>query len=222
MSAPGLRGSLGYGADVTSPDLLNSEELARAAQHECGHAVVYWAQGIPFSRVLLKGPNGSMVEPVPGGTRVVVGQQLLIQACGAIADYQRRGLRVRGSQIAKLLLGGDDGLFELDDPVTGQVAARPSRAPAVAPGGDLALMTATFAKHQASAAECIGIWRDCERFAEACRPAIDAMAAALLERGELGYAEAAGIAAAAMTGKPDPVIPQWAWPAERPAPGAAR
>ncbi|MGH3403500.1 MAG: hypothetical protein ACRDRJ_13535 [Streptosporangiaceae bacterium] len=110
----------------------DAEELARRAQHECGHAVVSWAQGIPFCRILLTGPQGPVVEPVRG-TRAILGQQCLIQASGFIADYQGRQLSMRGSQIAKLFLGGDgDDRFEVDDPATGQVAVRPSRAPALA------------------------------------------------------------------------------------------
>ena len=196
---------------------LSAEELARRAQHECGHAVARWAQGIPFLRILLGSPAGPMVYPVPG-TRVLLGQRCLIQACDFIADYQRRGLRMRDSQIAKLLLGGgDDDRFEVDDPATGQVAVRPSRAPAVAPGGDMSDWTALIAATRPPPAECIGLWRDCEGFAAACRPAIDAVAAELLARTELGYADASEIAAA-MAGKPPPTIPKWA----RPGPSANR
>jgi len=196
---------------------LNAEELARRAQHECGHAVVSWAQGIPFLRIVLGGAAGPMVYPVTG-TRVLVGQRCLIQACGFIADYQRRGLRMRGSQIAKLLLGGGDDRFEVDDPATGQVAVRPSRAPALAPGGDMSDWTALIAATRPPPAECIGLWRDCEGFAAACRPAIDAVAAELLVLTELGYADASEIAAAAMAGMPPPAIPEWA----RPDPAANR
>jgi hypothetical protein len=58
--------------------------------------------------------------------------------------------------------------------------------------------------------ECIRVWRDSERFATECRPAIDALAVALLAHEELSYDEAAQVAAEAMTGKPAPVIPEWA------------
>ena len=59
-------------------------------------------------------------------------------------------------------------------------------------------------------AECIRVWRDSERFAAECRPAIDALAAALLASVELRYDKAAEIAIAAMKGNPQPVIPEWA------------
>jgi hypothetical protein len=59
-------------------------------------------------------------------------------------------------------------------------------------------------------AECIAMWRECERFTEACRPAIDAMAAELLRRGELEGTVGAGIAVAAMAGAGVPEAPVWA------------
>jgi hypothetical protein len=193
---------------VTDPGPADPpEELARQAQHECGHAAASWALGIPFLRITLHGPRGAMVEPVPGGTHLLVGQHWLIQACGAIAEWQREGQRIRGSQIAKLLLGGgDDDLFELDGPAAGEVT-RISRTPAIGPGCDLEQMATTFAAQGAPPAYCIAQWRDWERFAESCRPAIDALAKELLARGELPYDEACQIAAAAMEGKPPPVIP---------------
>jgi hypothetical protein len=52
------------------------------------------------------------------------------------------------------------------------------------------------------------LWRDCERFVESCRPAIDAVAAAVLERGELTCAEVSEIATAAMAGKPAGLLPE--------------
>ena len=125
---------------------------------------------------------------------------------------------MRGSQIAKLLLDGDDDRFEVDDPTTGQVTVRPSRALALAPGGDMSDWTALIAATRPPPAECIGLWRDCEGFAAACRPAIDAVATELLAVPELGYADASEIAAAAMAGKPPPTIPEWA----RPDPCASR
>ena len=128
-----------------------------------------------------------MVEPA-ADTRVTLGQQCLIQASGFIADYQRRRLSMRGSQIAKLFLGADgDDRFEVDDPATGLVAVRPSRAPALAPGGDMADWVTLVRQTRPSAAECISMWRDCERFMSECRPAIDAVAAELLVRGCLLY-----------------------------------
>ena len=198
-------------AEDTTPD---PETLARQAQHESGHAAASWFLGIPFKRMLLRGSNGlPMVEPLP--TRIMIGQQWLIQCCGNIADQQRRGLRMRGSQIVKMILGGgNDEFFEVDDAETGQVVLRRvSRIPPVSPGGDLHHMATSLPRDFPDPArEAIRIWRDSEEFAAECRPAIDALAAALLARGELSYAEAAEIAAAGMSGKPAPVIPEWARP----------
>jgi hypothetical protein len=186
------------------------ETRARQAQHECGHATASWALGIPFGRILLSGPQGlPMVEPLPG--RVMVGQDWLIRCCGGIADQQRRGLSMRDSQILKLVFGDGTGdTFEMDDAETGEVAVRPSRLPPVSPGGDLHSIAVTLPEYPNSVGECIRIWRDSEKFAAECRPAIDALAAALLARAELTYDEAAEIAASAMTGRPATVIPEWA------------
>jgi len=193
---------------------VSPETLAQQAQHESGHAAASWAQGISFKRMLLSGPRGMpCVEPVPGN-RVMVGQNWLIQCCGGIADQQRRGLRMRGSQIVKLILGGgDDEFVEVDDTETGEVVLRRlSRVPPVVnPEGDLHhLATILPRSFPDPARECIRIWRDSERFAEELRPAIDALAAALLARTELSYDEAAKIAATAMVGKPSPAVPEWA------------
>jgi hypothetical protein len=195
-------------AEETSP-----ETLAKQAQHESGHAAASWALGIPFKRMLLEGPGGlPCVEPVRG--RVMVGQKWLIACCGNIAEQQFRGLRMRGSQIVKLILGGgDDEFFEVDDAETGEVILRHvSRVPpAVNPRGDLYHMATTLPhSFPDPKRECIRIWRDSEGFAAECRPAIDALADALLAYTELNYDEAAQIAAMAMTGKPAPVIPEWA------------
>lgn len=154
-----------------------------------------------------------MTYPIPG-TQASLGQMCLIQGSGFIADYQRRGLRMRGSQVAKLLLGGDGDRFEVDDPATGRVAVRPSRAPAVAPGGDLATWPAFIAASHMPTRECIEMWRGCETFTAVCRPAIDAVAAELLAREGIDYAAAAPIAEAAMAGRPAPLIPEWAQPLE--------
>jgi hypothetical protein len=66
-------------------------QLARGAQHECGHAASSWAQGIPFGRILLRGNQGlPMVESADA--RMMAWQNYLIKCCGATADLQRRGL----------------------------------------------------------------------------------------------------------------------------------
>jgi hypothetical protein len=185
---------------------LNVEE---AAYHESGHAVARWALDSPFLHITLNGPRGPIVNPLPGRT-VSSRQHMLVAACGAIADYQQRGLVIRGSQITKLLLGGPNDAFELDDAVTHQVVVRPLRAPAVVPGGDLEYMARKASTERWPSAQYIGMWRDCERFVAGCRPAIDAVAAAVLDRGILSYDEVSEVATAAMVWYPAPVIPEWA------------
>jgi hypothetical protein len=188
------------------------EQLARGAQHECGHAAASWAQGIPFGRILLRGHHGlPMVEPV--GARMMAGQNYLISCCGFIADLQRRGLSMRDSEILKMFFGGgSDDTFEVDDAATGRVAVRPSRTPAVAPGGDLHRIATTLPRYPNATFEAIRIWRDSEKFAAECRPAIDALAAALLTQEQLAYSEAVEIAESAMKEHPRPVTPDWARP----------
>jgi hypothetical protein len=139
------------------------------------------------------------------------GHDFVIKACGAIADYQARGLRIRGGQIVKLILGGDDDIFELDDAATGQVSVRPSRVPAVQPGGDLQNMAALFTGMPRAQAvpEIIRFWRECERFARKLQPAIDALAEVLFACGRLSYSEASDIAAGAMADRPIPVLAEW-------------
>lgn len=196
---------------MPTPEDQSAEQLARHAQHECGHAAVSWALGIPFARIMLRGSQGIPIVEPQRPNRMMVGQLWLIQCCGAIADQQRRGLRIRDGQILKLVFGdGADDTFEVDDAATGQVAVRPSRVPAVSPGGDLHNMAVTLPTWPNAKAECIRVWRDSERFAAECRPAIDALAAALLASVELRYDKAAEIAIAAMKGNPQPVIPEWA------------
>ena len=158
----------------------------------------------------MSGPRGPAVYPVPG-TRMQRGSHWVIGACGVIADQQARGLSMRGSQVVRLILGGDTDIFEVDNAATGQVAVRPSRVPPVSPGGDLHDMAVTFAAMPRPQAgpEIIRIWREAERFVRELCPAIDALAAAVLARGELSYAEASDIAAAAMEGRPVPVLAEW-------------
>src|ERR1035441_6945891 len=148
---------------------LSPETLAQQAQHEWGHAAASWALGIPFLRILLRGPQGlPIVEPLRGN-RVLVEQHWLIQCCGAIADQQRRGLRMRNSQIVKLVLGGgSDDFFEIDDAATGQIVLNISRMPAVRPGGDLNHLAMTLPVDSPNpVAECIKIWRGSEMLAAA-------------------------------------------------------
>src|SRR5579859_3987603 len=94
-------------------------------------------------------------------------------------------------------------------PVHGRVI-RPSRLPAVGPSGCLRPLAVTLPTVENGRTECVRLWRDSERFMEACRPAIDAIASALLASGRLSYDEVAKLAAAAMKDSPDPAIPWWA------------
>src|SRR5882757_4876419 len=55
----------------------------------------------------------------------------------------------------------------------------------------------------------IRIWRESERFAGELRPAIDALAKAVLDRGALSFFVASHVAAAAMANQPTPVLPEW-------------
>jgi hypothetical protein len=184
-----------------------AQQLIDQAQHECGHAAVSIALGYPVERITLTGPGGPATYPVKGVTKLA-GQLVLINASGAIADYQRRDLRMRGSQIVKLLFGGGD-TFELDD-ASGQVAVRPSRELAVAPGADLQFWADIIVREHPPAGQIIAMWRECEAFTAGCRPASDALAAELLSRSEVDGADASRIAAAAMSGHPVPVPPAWA------------
>jgi hypothetical protein len=144
---------------------------------------------------------------------MMAGQNYLIMCCGAITDQQRRGLAMRDSEILRMFFGGGtNDTFEVDDAATGQVAIRPSRVPAVSPGGDLHRIAVTLPRYPNAASEAIRIWRDSERFAADCRPAVDALAAALLDRGQLAYGEAVEIAESAMKDHPRLVVPEWARP----------
>jgi hypothetical protein len=147
------------------------------------------------------------------------GQRILIGLCGGIADQQRRELFMRDIEIVNLVFGDrPDGLFEVDVPAEGRVMRLP-RAPVVQPGrGCLAEMAALLPTVTNGRDEAVRLWRDSERFAEGYRPAIDAVAGALLAKGELSYDEVAEIAAMAMTGEPTPEVPSWAAPPGAPRP----
>jgi hypothetical protein len=195
---------------ASTPAVAGTVDIEHVAQHESGHAAAFWALGIAFDRLAMNGSHGPAVYPSQG-TKTKRSFNWVIQACGVIADQQARGLSMRGSQIVQLILGGRGERFETDDAATGQVAVRPYRGPAVMPGGDLNDMATFFAsmpRLQASP-EIVRIWREAERFAEELRPAIDALAAAVLGRGELSYAEVSDIASAAMGDRPVPVLAEW-------------
>jgi len=81
----------------------------------------------------------------------------------------------------------------------------------VQPGGDLHSLARYFGSQPGSQAglEVIRLWRDCEQLTAALRPAIDALAENVLERGELRYPEASETAAEAMAGLAMPTLPHW-------------
>lgn len=203
----------------------------RVAQHESGHAVAHWALGVPFTSVRIGDPDGdghavplpdaaAPVHPLgevtrPPGTWMSQGRGMLIAACGVIADTQRRGLALDDPDVLALLLGVDDGMVELSDPSTGSVAERAPRAPMVAPGADLEVMSEIMAGIAGGMLGptvspphvIIRLWREAEQFAAQLRPAINAVAAAVLDRGELAGAEVFSLADAAMAGRPRPQVP---------------
>ena len=185
-------------------------DVRHVVQHECGHAAASWALGYPFDRIALSGPRGPGVHGIKG-LAVKERHDWVIKACGGIADQQARGMRMRGSQIVQMVLGSNGDRFEIDDAATGQVAVRPSNRPAVQPGGDLHGMAVAFRAMSRDQAvpELISLWRESERFAAELPPAIDALAEAVMARGQLSYSEAADIAAAAMAGRPIPVLAPW-------------
>jgi len=166
-----------------------------------------WALDSPFSHVTLAGPRGIPVTwPLPG-RKILSGPSMLIAACGAIADCQRRSLVVTDRSVARLLLGVG-GVLEMADPATGEAVSRGTGGHL--PGVDFEYWIARAARGHWPQAYCLSLWRSCERFAASCRPAIDAAATALIARGELSYAEVSEVAATAMAGHPAPVIPGWA------------
>lgn len=198
-----------------------AETHAQQAQHEAGHAVASWAQGLPIAYTTLSSERYGVPVTMPRPRNEVSttpGQRFLIGFCGGIADQQRRGLVMRDSEIANLVFGDrPDGLFEVDDPAFGRVM-RLQRASAVQPGrGCLSESAAILPTVMNGRVECVRFWRDSEGFAAGYRPAIDAVATALLAKEELSYDEVAEIAARAMTGNSAPEVPWWA-----PRPGAPR
>ena len=204
-------------AEITISTSHGNQPLRHVVQHECGHAAVSWALGVPFARIVVDSPLGPHVVPDTNVGSVLAGLDWIIRASGFIADYQSRGYKMRGSQIVRMVLGGDSGRFEVDDAITGAVAVRPSRLPAVQPGvngrpaGDLHGMAAEFGRRPRAEVtpEVIRFWRACEAYTAELRPAIDALAEAVLDRGDMPYSDAADIATAAMFGHPMPVLAGW-------------
>lgn len=172
---------------------------------------------LPDSASIAHHPLGEVTSPP--GRRMPSGKAMLIAACGVIADIQRRYLALDDRNVLALLLGTDDGMFDLTDPATGEVAERAPRAPLIVPGADLEEMSDIMAgiaggmlgpEVSQPAHVIIRLWREAEQFAAQLRPAIDALAAALHDRGELAHAEVRSLADAAMTGLPMPALPQLA------------
>lgn len=175
-----------------------SSPMEHVAAHEAGHAVVQWTLNLPFDYVSLDtSPAG--VWPLDG-VKKHMGDTWLIGAAGCIADLQLRELVLPDPEILKLVLGSPDSLFSVVDR-SGTVVVRPSRNPAVAPGGDLHMMAVVMSDDGDGvpwpAAEIIGVWRDCERYVAACRGAIEAVAAELLRVRKLTYFATGHIAAKA-------------------------
>jgi hypothetical protein len=184
--------------------------LQHQATHEAGHAVVFWSLGIAFDYVSLDtDPPG--VWPLPG-VRRQLGDKWLIGAAGCIADYQARDLAMLDADILRLILGSPDNRFSLTDR-SGAAVVRPDRRPAVMTSGDLYLMATVMGDRGDGqpwpAPAIIDTWRGCERYVVACRPAITQVAAALIARRRLTYAETSGTAAEAMAGVPQPALPEW-------------
>ena len=178
-----------------------------AAYHECGHAVAYWHLGLPFEYVTLNKPP--RVQPLAGGTVLTVAEKWLTQSCGCIADYQHRNLIIRDNQIGVILRGGADR-FELQDKASLKVVVRPPRARMVGPGQDLAELAAIADTESWPLEFCVEVWRSCELYVSGLQPAINAVARVLLERNHLYSSDVSLIAESAMTGHPQPVIPEWA------------
>ena len=187
-----------------------SSPMEHVAAHEAGHAVVQWTLNLPFDYVSLDtSPAG--VWPLDG-VKKHMGDTWLIGAAGCIADLQLRELVLPDPEILKLVLGSPDSLFSVVDR-SGTVVVRPSRNPAVAPGGDLHMMAVVMSDDGDGvpwpAAEIIGVWRDCERYVAACRGAIEAVAAELLRVRKLTYFATGHIAAKAAGSGPLPPVPGW-------------
>jgi hypothetical protein len=177
------------------------------AYHECGHAVAYWNMGLPFEYITLSAPP--RVQPLKAGMVLTVAEQWLAGTCGIISDYSHRGLTIFARQIEILLKGGAER-YELVDPHTGQVAVRPLRASAVGPGQDLEDLAAVATAEDWPMSYCEKVWRECELYVKSCEPAIDAVAERLLVVEYMSSAEVSEVAGTAMTGKPSPVVPEWA------------
>jgi hypothetical protein len=177
-----------------------------AAYHECGHAIAFWALGLPFEYITISAP--SHVQPLKSGTISTVAERWLYCASGIISDYLYRGLVIEDDQIGILLKGGAER-FKLTDPVTGQVDTQPLRAKAVGPGGDLEELARVVTAEDWPVYYCASVWRDCESFVKGCMPAIGAVAGRLLVVNRMTCVEVWAVAGPAMLDKPTPVVPEW-------------
>ncbi len=166
-----------------------------AAYHECGHAVAFWALGLPFEYVTLSKP--SHLQPLRTGTIATKSERWLYSTCGIIADYQHRGLVMDDAQIGILLMGGA-GQYELTDPNTRLPVARPSRAKSVGPGKDLQELAELATGEGWPVEYCASIWRDCELYVKGLMPAIDAVTEKLLEAETMTFAEVSAVAGPAI------------------------
>ena len=195
---------------MTSPDYWAGNRPEYIAAHECGHALAFWAQGIPLDYVTIIG-HGTMPRPhtqpvdVNSGS---LGQKLLINASGVISGFWRNNWEFSDVGIAELLIGSADGCFETLGSLSGRVTRIP-RAGLIGPGEDLEPAVWLMGGKVSAYDHAIRYWRECERFVASVMPAIAAITPHLIERGEVPGDEVAVRAAVAMAGQPDPWLPGW-------------
>jgi hypothetical protein len=181
-----------------------------AARHEAGHAAAGVAAGTRFTHVTIGPGYGQDMTHFPPGGLVLGTIQIVTSMAGFIADYQAWNRTIRGSQIRALLLGDRSGTFTVDCPQFGPIVF--GVASWTAPGMDFERISAHFRSRRGdpfAAADAVAIWRDAEAYVAALRPAIDAIAGALLTRRELSRDECVQLATAAAGGC-FPPLPEWA------------
>lgn len=195
---------------MTSPDYWAGNRPGYIAAHECGHALAFWAQGIPLDYVTIIG-HGLMPRPHTQPVDVNearLGQKLLINASGVISGFWRNNWEFSDVGIAELLIGSADGCFE----TIGALSRRASRIPRaglIGPAEDLELAVWLMGGKLAAYDHAIRYWRECEQFLASVMLAVAAITPRLIERGELPGAEVASRAAAAMAQQPTAWIPAW-------------
>lgn len=193
-----------------SSDSRKGSSPEQLAWHESGHAVAYWAQGIPLAYVTIVGceaqprPHTQPID-VNGGT---YGQQVLARTAGLVVELQFSRQHISDAGIVELLLGSGDDRFELVGMLSGTISRQP-RGPRVGPGEDLWHISPEGAERPFTAGQAIDFWRDCERFVTSAAPAVAVIAGELLRRGFLTGEEVAQSASAAMIGQSPVLVPLW-------------